>query len=96
MTADLRETASPSPSVFQKHPRTCHDALAGHQHDRGEAHAEDGALSEVEHGQGGRGLERGRLVHLQVTVVPLRLVLLVVEVLVGKRKREVCYFFFIN
>lgn len=60
---------------------TCSDALAGQQHDSGQAHTEDGALAKVEHGERGGGFQRGRLVGLQVAVVALGFVLLVVEVL---------------
>lgn len=60
---------------------TCSDALAGQQHDSGQAHAKNGTLAEVEHGERGGGFQRGRLVGLQEAVVALGFVLLVVEVL---------------
>lgn len=60
---------------------TCSDALAGQQHDSGQAHTEDGTLAKVEHGERGGGFQRGRLVGLQEAVVALGFVLLVVEVL---------------
>lgn len=34
---------------------TCCDALAGQQHDPGQAHTKDGALAKVEHGERGGG-----------------------------------------
>lgn len=65
----------------QTHTLTCRNAFAGQHHDAGEADTEDGTLAEVEHGERVRGLQRGRLVDLQVSVVLFRFILLVVEVL---------------
>lgn len=66
---------------------TCHYAFACQHHNGGEADGEDGALTEVQQGQSRGRLQRGRLVHLQETIIPLRLVLLIVEIL-KEIKRE--------
>lgn len=60
---------------------TCHYAIAGQHHDSGETDAEDSALTKVKHGQSRGGLQRRGLVHLQESIVALRLVPLVVEIL---------------
>jgi hypothetical protein len=62
-------------------------ALRTHDHGSGQRRAEDQILSEVEPGQAALCLERGGLVVPEALVVPLRLVLLIVEVLYGLHRR---------
>ena len=58
-----------------------HDAVAGEDHDGGEAGAEDGVLAEVERRQARRRLDGGQLVGAQRLLIASHLVLVVVEVL---------------
>ena len=59
------------------------DAAAGHDHDRGEAGGDDGALADVEQRQRRPALHRGLLVALERHVEAPGLVVLVAEVLDG-------------
>lgn len=62
-------------------------ALRAHDHSSGQRRAEDQVLSEVEPRQAALGLECRGLVVPEALIIPLRLVLLVVEVLYGLHRR---------
>lgn len=66
---------------------TCSDALTGEQHDAREPNTEDSTLAKVEHGECGCGLQRGRLVGLQVPIIPLGFIFFIVEVLWDEVRR---------